>query len=199
MAKKKLEDALKNGVESRLKKAANIVTSSDALRQELEEATQTEKKTVRQKSTAERTAERTAEDKKEVSETVRQNMESGEVEEMRITEENSELSEEQNGENVRQNSAETVRQNGTAEGTAERTAEIKQKRAAEIRQKMKRTGRTGRQEKKARVELRVTEEVKKDVEDLALLNDMSVTEYLVSLVAEDRRRNRSALNDLRTI
>ena len=133
MAKKKLEDALKNGVESRLKKAANIVTSSDALRQELEEATQTEKKTVRQKS------------------------------------------------------------------TAERTAEIKQKRAAEIRQKMKRTGRTGRQEKKARVELRVTEEVKKDVEDLALLNDMSVTEYLVSLVAEDRRRNRSALNDLRTI
>lgn len=195
MAKKKLEDALKNGVESRLKKAANIVTSSDALRQELEEATQTEKKTVRQKSTAERTAE----DKKEVSETVRQNMESGEVEEMRITEENSGLPEEQNGENVRQNSAETVRQNGTAERTAERTAEIKQKRAAEIRQKMKRTGRTGRQEKKARVELRVTEEVKKDVEDLALLNDMSVTEYLVSLVAEDRRRNRSALNDLRTI
>lgn len=56
--------------------------------------------------------------------------------------------------------------------------------------KVKATGRTG---KTARIDLRVKEGVKADLIALASLNDMSITEYIESLVANEKKKNRRKL------
>lgn len=158
MAKKGLESALKNGVESRLKKAAIVATSGE---------------NVRTKET-DNAQEKKAQETEKEQETER-------VEEPQINQENKEISESK----------------GTGTKRKKQTKEERQKRAEEVRQKMATARRTNRQLKKARVELRVTEDVKLNMEDLALLNGLSITEYIVQLVEEDTRKNALALRALR--